>query len=421
MLPMVPAGSKVFGTAKARRATGGKECEVARHRYQTGCLFKRGKRNKVWVARWREDVIQPDGSPGRMHRTVVLGLVSEIPTRRQARTLLDERLRPLNQGLRRPQSTMGFRHFALGDWTNAVWPTLKFSTQRGYRLVLGRHLLPYFGDWRLCDISKLQIQRFVVEKFRQGLAWQTVRNVWIVLSSILDSAVEYRFLVENPARGVRFPPQPPRREPEILAPESFLRLLDRLREPFKSMVALAALTGIRIGELLALRWRAVDLGSGILHVCESVYEGKFQRPKSKKGTRMIPIGPLTRYLLENHCQRSQRLKPDDLVFPNRRGRPFQGRNLLRRELQPAGQAAGIGRVTWHQFRHIHATLLHDLGAPAKVAQQQLGHATVETTLNVYTHVIQDTHRRAIENLERVLFPNGPKLVDSDEGCEFVIQ
>lgn len=394
---------------------------MARRRYQTGCLFKRGKRNKVWVARWREDVIQADSSRGHIHRSVVLGLVSEIPTRRQAQSLLEQRLRPLNLGIQRPQSTMRFREFVQGEWNNLDLPTLKLSTQRGYRLVLGRHLLPYFGDWRLCDIAKLDIQQFVAEKFRQGLAWQTVRNVWIVLSSILDSAVEYSYLALNPARGVKFPPQAPHREPEILAGEAFAQLLAHLQEPFKTMVALAALTGLRVGELLALRWRAVDLASGTLCVSESVYEGKFQKPKSEKSIRNIPIGSLTRRFLEKHRQRSFSTRPEDLVFPNRRGGPYQARNLLRRVLQPAAKAAGLATISWHQFRHIHSTLLHDLGVPVKIAQQQLGHAAVETTLKVYTHVIPETHRRAVEDLERVLFPNVPKLDDPGERGGVVIQ
>jgi integrase len=225
---------------------------VARRRYQTGRIFKRGKRRKVWVARWREDVIQANGNRGRIQRSVVLRLVSEIPTQRQAHTLLEERLRPLNQGLQGPQSTMSFKVFAEGDWSTLMLPTLKHSTRLGYRRVLGRHLLPYFGNWRLCDITKLDVQQFVAEKFRQGLAWQTVRNTWIILSTILDSASEFGYLAANPARGAKFPPHAPRRGPEILAPEELARLLLQLWEPVKTMVMLAALTGVRVGELAGL-------------------------------------------------------------------------------------------------------------------------------------------------------------------------
>ena len=120
----------------------------------------------------------------------------------------------------------------------------------------------------------------------------------------------------------------------------FARLLDHLREPFKTMVALAALTGIRVGELLALRWRAVDWDVGTLRIYEAVFEGQFQRPKSEKGVRTIPIGPLTRWLLENHRQRLARLRPEDLIFPNRQAGPYRESNLLNRVPRPAGKAAG---------------------------------------------------------------------------------
>ena len=87
-------------------------------------------------------------------------------------------------------------------------------------------------------------------------------------------------------------------------------------------------------------------------------------------------------------------------------------------LRPAAKAAGLDRVTWHQLRHIHASVLHDIGVPAKIAQHQLGHASVETTLNFYTHVIPDTHRRAIESLEEALFPVVPKCSQiGDSGKE----
>jgi integrase len=112
-----------------------------------------------------------------------------------------------------------------------------------------------------------------------------------------------------------------------------------------------------------------------------------------------------------------------LLFPKQLGGPHRENNLLERVLRPAAKAAGRERVTWHQLRHIHASVLHDLGVPAKIAQQQLGHAIVETTMNFYTHAIPDTHWRAIESLERALFPVVPKcsqLGDSGKETKVVI-
>lgn len=396
-------------TEKARRATRERTWNVARRRYQSGCLFKRGKRRKVWIARWREDVIRPDGSLGRIQRSVVIGLVSEVPTRRQAQMQLDQQLQLLNQGQQRPQTTKLLQAFVDCEWTTLVLSTLKLSTQRGYRMVLGKHVLPYFGQRRLCDITKLDVQQFVADKFRQGLAWQTVRNAWIVLSSVLDAAVDYSYLNSNPARGVKFPVQGLRKEPRILNSEALEKLLKQLREPYRSMVILAALTGLRVGELLALRWRMVDLTAGTIRISESVFHGQVQLPKSERSIRTIPIGPQTRVLLEEHRKRfAANWGEERLLFPNQLGGPHRESNLLERVLRPAAKAAGLERVTWHQLRHIHASVLDDIGVPAKIAQQQLGHAAIETTLNFYTHAIPDTHRRAIESLEQALFPVVPK-------------
>jgi integrase len=95
------------------------------------------------------------------------------------------------------------------------------------------------------------------------------------------------------------------------------------------------------------------------------------------------------------------------VFGNRKGAPLRESKLLGNVLQPAAEAAGLGRVTWHQFRHIHSSLLNDLNVPVKIAQEQLGHASI-STLNIYTHVVDASHRKAIEAVERELFPSLPK-------------
>jgi integrase len=144
-------------------------------------------------------------------------------------------------------------------------------------------------------------------------------------------------------------------------------------------------------------------------VSESVYEGKFQTASSESGTRPVPIGPVAHWLIGRHRLASLRKKPEDMIFSNRSGGPLNARNLLQRDLKPVAQAAGIGNVYRHQLRHIHSSMLHDFGVPVKIAQEQLGHASVETTLTIYTHVIPKTHRKAVESLERVLLSNAPTL------------
>jgi len=386
---------------------------VARRRFQTGCLFKRGKRRKVWVARWRETAVFEDGSVKRLRRSVVLGSVADLPKKGDAQVRLDEHLRPINQGTGRPEAYIAFGTFVDAQWKPLVLPTFKRSTQHGYKTVLSLHLLPQWRDWRLRDIDRLAIQQWVADKFRQRCGWQTVRNSWVLLSGILETAVEYGYLTVNPARGVKFPQKTLREKPAMLAGDSLAKLLKHLDEPYRTMVSLIAATGLRIGELLGLRWRALDLDIGTLAVRESVFEGQFQSPKTQKAVRTIPLGRHAIATLTAHRQRVSRRASEDLVFGNRKGDPLRESKLLTNVLQPAAEAAGVGRVTWHQFRHIHSSLLNDLKIPVKIAQEQLGHASISTTLNIYTHVVDASHRSAVELVEERLFteldPNGPKL------------
>jgi integrase len=268
-------------------------------------------------------------------------------------------------------------------------------------------VLPAWRRWRLREIDRLAVQQWIAEKFQRGNGWQVVRNAWVLLSSILETAVEYGYLQANPARGAKFPQKTLGQKPAIIAGADFAKLLAQLGEPHQTMVTLIAMTGLRIGELLAVRWNAVDLIAGTLAVRESLYEGKFGPPKTQRAMRTIPLGPRAMKAFADHRARSLRTEPSDLVFGNRKGGPLRESKLLQHVLQPAAKAAGLGRVTWHQFRHIHSSLLNDLRVPVKIAQEQLGHASVTTTLNVYTHVVDASHRQAIESVEERL------LVDLD--------
>jgi integrase len=150
-----------------------------------------------------------------------------------------------------------------------------------------------------------------------------------------------------------------------------------------------------------------------------VFKDQFQTLKSDRGTRLLPIGPCASQVLAEHRQRSIIVNPDALLFPWKEGRPYSESYLLQEIVQPAGEAAGLGKVTWHQFRHIHSSQLHNMGVPAKIAQQQLGHASISTTFNMYTHVIDDAHRTAICDLEGLLFPSVPRFEECRNSGEFV--
>ena len=254
----------------------------------------------------------------------------------------------------------------------------------------------------------------------RSTGWQTVRNAWVLLSGILETAVEYGYLQTNPARGVKFPQKALKEKPAMIAgdePREAARRSSTNR--IGRWCSLIAATGLRIGELLALRWSALDLEVGTLAVRESVFEGKFQPPKTQKALRTIPLGPHAVAALTAHRARVSRR-----AAGRSRVRQSQGRSVAGVEAAHATccsrqrRRQGSGRVTWHQFRHIHSSLLNDLRVPAKIAQEQLGHASISTTLNIYTHVVDASHRNAVEAVEERLFgecaPNAPKSADALE-------
>ena len=167
---------------------------------------------------------------------------------------------------------------------------------------------------------------------------------------------------------MKFPQKALKKKPAIIAGHDFGKLLRHVDEPYRTMVSLIAAIGLRIGELLALRWSALDPSVGTLAVRESVFEWEFQAPKTQRALRTIPLGPHAVKALSDHRSRAARNGDDDLVFGNRTGAPLRESKLLKKVLQPAAQAAGLGRVTWHQFRHIHSSLLNDLNVPVKIAE-----------------------------------------------------
>src|ERR1700757_2502146 len=154
-------GQSTIAGGEERGARIGKEFTI-RTRFQEGHVFlRRGKRRKVWAARWREDVITPDGTVKRVLRFAVLGTSSEIKGKKEARDILQAKLRPINQGRQRPQSTMTLEQFVSELWKPGVIPTLRSGSSRYYAVQLRCHILPAFGSRRLCDIARVDVQCFL--------------------------------------------------------------------------------------------------------------------------------------------------------------------------------------------------------------------------------------------------------------------
>jgi len=269
----------IAGDAEQARRAIEKEDPMVRHRYQAGSLLIRGLRRKAYVLRYYKSVLLPDGKLGRTRKSIVLGLVSEIGNKKQARIIADGILRGVNLGQYCPQSARTLAEFAMHDWSPTVLPTLKYATQQHYRYLLDVHLLPALGDRRLCDISREAIQELPAAKLRSGLSWKTAKHIRGMVGRVLGCAEQWGYISENTALKTKLPRRGDRPKRTILTPEQIHLLLSDLAEPARSVALLLLLTGLRIGELLALRWSNVNLTARLIEVRETVYEGHFTRPK----------------------------------------------------------------------------------------------------------------------------------------------
>jgi len=346
------------------------------------------------------------GTVWRTSCSEILGLVKDLPNRKQAEQILTRRLRAVNAHDYSLKSTRKFSDFVREDWQPVVLPTMKYATQRSYEYLLRVHLLPAFGDLSLGAISRELLQAFLNSKLARGLSWQTVHHLQCGMSKIMSTAVEWGYIEQNVVRLTRLPRRPRKPAKVVITSAQLRGLLAALPEPSRSLVFLLTVTGLRIGELLALRWRNVDWQRAVLRIEETVYEGHFDDPKSKCSLRSVPLGPRAFALLAERYKASNR-NGDGLVFASRRGTPLDRRTLLARQLGPAAEAVGMPGVSWHLLRHSNATLHDSVGTPLGTLQELLGHASSEVTRQIYLHSIPADRRLAVEKLERLLF--GPEL------------
>jgi integrase len=325
---------------------------------------------------------------------------------REAQQCLDRDLNKANSGRQRVESKMKFRDFIEGRWINDLLPSYKLSTRLQYRYFFDRYLLPYFGEWTLEDIRAEDVQRFL--RLFPKLSPKTVRSMAAALSSSLRTAVSWGYLETNPVRGVVLPPKRSVRERRALTAEEVQALLGQLQEPCRTAVILILLTGMRIGEVLALRWGKIDWQKQTIIVDEGLYEREISTPKTESGVRILPMTKLLFSVLRQ-WKTGKTVSPADFIFASEVGTAFCRSNLTNRFLKPAAQAAAIGNVGWHMLRRTHITWLKDAGAAPSVIQNQLGHSDPRLAFELYVMSVPGERRRAVDRvssqLKRLLDPN----------------
>jgi integrase len=264
----------------------------------------------------------------------------------------------------------------------------KPSVVGSYRTSLNRHVLPTLGFLKLADVTTVDVQDLVDSLSAAGLNGSTVRNAIVPLRAIYRRAVQRGEAVLNPTAGVGLP-EHVAREKRIASPEEAEALLAALPdEDDRALWACALYAGLRRGELGALRWEDVDFKTGIIHVRRSFdYVNRVEvPPKSKKGRRKVPLLPELRRPLAELKLRSRR-DENDLVFGSKPRLPFNPHSVVKRA-DYAWASRKLRRLELHEARHTFASILIAAGVKPKSLATYMGHASIQTTYDLYGHLLE---------------------------------
>ena len=335
-------------------------------------------------------------------------------TREDAARKLAETLHGVSRGIVEPAGRLTFGDF-VARWLTTTRPSLRLSTWATYERYLRIHVVPRIGRVQLTKLTAADLQRLYAELLEGGLRASSVRHVHAILHRVLGQAVRWDLAVRNVADLVD-PPRAPRAEMSVLNPDEVRLLLaaadgDRLQ----ALYVLAVTTGMRRGELLALRWKDVHLDRSRLSVTATLQrEGglSIAETKTARSRRSValPAVAVTALRRRKALQREERLAagPDweeqDLVFTTSIGGPIEPGNLLRRSYWPLLKRAGLRQVRFHDLRHTAATLMLSEGIHPKVASEVLGHSTVSITLDLYSHVTESVAADAAARMDRLFAP-----------------
>jgi integrase len=290
----------------------------------------------------------------------------------------------------------------VGAWAKqwlAAQLQLKESTRVRYAGLLARQVLPTWDSVRLTDVSHADVAKWVTGLSASGLAPSSVRQAHRVLSLVLGLAVRDGRLPRNPADGAPLP-RASKPDKRFLTAAEVAGLADEAGD-HGLVIRVLAYTGLRYGELAALRVRRVDLLRRRLEVAESVTEVAGKLVTGTPKTHQRRSVPIPRSLVDELAVLMAGKAPDDLVFTAPYGGTLRLMNFRRRTFDPAAERAGLGGLTPHELRHTAASLAVSAGANVKAVQRMLGHASAAMTLDVYSGLFDDDLDGLADRLDAV--------------------
>jgi integrase len=285
---------------------------------------------------------------------------------------------------------------------------LKPSTYRGYRVLLEKHILPEFGNKPLPEITRDEIKALCYRKLEGGLSGNTVSYIARTLSAIFNHAVEDGILSVNHAqRPGRYIRKGNRIDKiDFLSPEEGHLLLDSAEEHYPRFypILLTALrTGARQGELIGLQWGDIDWNGKFIEIRRSNWNGYISTPKNGKGRRVDMSDRLAAVLADHR----RKMAADVLgngrsipvwVFPSLMGTALDAANV-RKIFEACLKKSGLRKIRFHDLRHSFASWLIANGESLVYVKEQLGHHSIQITVDTYGHLIPGANRQAVNRLD----------------------
>jgi len=297
---------------------------------------------------------------------------------------------------------------------------LKPSTYAEYRRAFGTYILSQFGQARFCKLERRDVIRFIGDLKDKGLCRATIKSIIAPLRAMYFDAIVDGENVPNPAVKLKkYLPDhvdTKHKRPKPLDREEIAHLLATVKEKMPHWYPFfltAARTGLRLGELLALKWANVDLHSRLIVVTQAMSRGKIGTTKSGKSREVHMSQHLTDTLRALHLKRREEALAKGLreipefVFLTPVGTPLDAANLRHKVFWRALSLAGLRRVRFHDFRHSFASLLIEKGEDLNYVKEQLGHHSITITVDTYGHRLKDD-RQAVDGLDER--PSGSKTV-----------
>lgn len=348
-------------------------------------------------------------------------------TKKEAEKRLSELLNQLDNGtFMKPGKTTVAEY--LERWLKSyAWPNLAPRTAEGYEHICRRHLIPALGNMTLTGLKPEHLQQYQSGKLsggrcdgKGGLSPRTVRHHHMVLHDALEHAVKMGLLNRNIADAVS-PPSCQRPQWQTLSELDISTFLEAAKQtPYHVLFYEALFTGMRRSELLALRWCDVDLLLCQAHVTRSLHhlltgEIVIRTPKTAKGRRMVALSPSAALLLQGHRdkQEAQRailgipLTDNDLIFSDLDGKPLLPNTVTHAWIKLV-RRIGLKGIRLHDARHTHASLMLKQGVHPKIVQERLGHASIQMTLDTYSHVAPGLQEAAAAGFDKMVLPRREK-------------